>query len=210
MRSQWRTNYHKPRCFGHVSASPFISPQGESPFYISRKRPLTALCSLLSALHLFPSPNNKQTRRRRRSGNNRALWRSSNRSIFDVEGIMTDIIDEIAEDISFQGFEDDCRLLGNLLNDVLQREVGSQFVEKLEKTRVLAQVVFVYFQFLHNFFLTILLVFFFWHFIGFSPLPTVGALYWNLVLCGSCLRNYWFTCNLLLRWVVVSPSILSI
>ncbi|XP_051145691.1 phosphoenolpyruvate carboxylase 4 [Andrographis paniculata] len=52
---------------------------------------------------------------------------------------MTDIIDEIAEEISFQGFEDDCRLLGNLLNDVLHREVGSGFVEKLEKTKVLAQ-----------------------------------------------------------------------
>lgn len=52
---------------------------------------------------------------------------------------MTDTIDEIAEDISFVGFEDDCRLLGNLLNDVLQREVGSEFVEKLERTRVLAQ-----------------------------------------------------------------------
>ncbi|KAL3636128.1 Phosphoenolpyruvate carboxylase 4 [Castilleja foliolosa] len=52
---------------------------------------------------------------------------------------MTDVTDEIAEEISFQGFEDDCRLLGNLLNDVLQREVGPQFMEKLEKTRVLAQ-----------------------------------------------------------------------
>lgn len=53
---------------------------------------------------------------------------------------MTDIIDEIAEEISFQGFEDDCKLLGNLLNDVLHREVGNKFVEKLEKTKVLAQV----------------------------------------------------------------------
>ncbi|CAA0822447.1 Phosphoenolpyruvate carboxylase 4 [Striga hermonthica] len=52
---------------------------------------------------------------------------------------MTDVTDEIAEEISFQGFEDDCRLLGNLLNDVLQREVGPEFMEKLEKTRVLAQ-----------------------------------------------------------------------
>lgn len=52
---------------------------------------------------------------------------------------MTDIIDEIAEEISFQGFEDDCKLLGNLLNDVLHREVGNKFVEKLEKTKVLAQ-----------------------------------------------------------------------
>ncbi|KAK6133801.1 hypothetical protein DH2020_032512 [Rehmannia glutinosa] len=52
---------------------------------------------------------------------------------------MTDVTDEIAEEISFQGFEDDCRLLGNLLNDVLLREVGPQFMEKLERTRVLAQ-----------------------------------------------------------------------
>ncbi|KAK7309983.1 hypothetical protein RJT34_07159 [Clitoria ternatea] len=52
---------------------------------------------------------------------------------------MTDITDDIAEEISFQGFDDDCRLLGNLLNDVLQREVGTSFVDKLEKIRVLAQ-----------------------------------------------------------------------
>ncbi|KAH6762985.1 phosphoenolpyruvate carboxylase 4 [Perilla frutescens var. hirtella] len=52
---------------------------------------------------------------------------------------MTDITDDIAEEISFQGFEDDCRLLGNLLNDVLQRELGPHFMEKLERTRVLAQ-----------------------------------------------------------------------
>ncbi|KAL2233451.1 phosphoenolpyruvate carboxylase 4 [Sesamum indicum] len=52
---------------------------------------------------------------------------------------MTDITDDIAEEISSRGFEDDCRLLGNLLNDVLQREVGPKFMEKLEKTRILAQ-----------------------------------------------------------------------
>ncbi|KAM7484503.1 hypothetical protein LguiA_000512 [Lonicera macranthoides] len=52
---------------------------------------------------------------------------------------MTDITDDIAEEISFQSFEDDCRLLGSLLNDVLQREAGSKFVEKVERTRVLAQ-----------------------------------------------------------------------
>ncbi|EPS69811.1 hypothetical protein M569_04952 [Genlisea aurea] len=52
---------------------------------------------------------------------------------------MADITDDIAEEISLRGFEDDCRLLGNLLNDVLQREVGPGFMEKLEKTRVLAQ-----------------------------------------------------------------------
>lgn len=53
---------------------------------------------------------------------------------------MTDITDDISEEISFQGFEDDCKLLGNLLNGVLQSEVGPQFMEKVEKTRVLAQV----------------------------------------------------------------------
>lgn len=53
---------------------------------------------------------------------------------------MTDITDDIAEEISFQGFEDDCRLLGSLLNDAFQREVGTQFMEKVERTRVLAQV----------------------------------------------------------------------
>ncbi|CAJ2648338.1 phosphoenolpyruvate carboxylase 4-like [Trifolium pratense] len=52
---------------------------------------------------------------------------------------MTDTTDDIAEEISFQSFDDDCRLLGNLLNDVLQREVGIAFVEKLEKIRILAQ-----------------------------------------------------------------------
>ncbi|XP_061339264.1 phosphoenolpyruvate carboxylase 4-like isoform X2 [Gastrolobium bilobum] len=52
---------------------------------------------------------------------------------------MTDTTDDIAEEISFQSYDDDCRLLGNLLNDVLQREVGTIFVEKLEKIRVLAQ-----------------------------------------------------------------------
>ncbi|KAL0446938.1 UNVERIFIED_CONTAM: Phosphoenolpyruvate carboxylase 4 [Sesamum latifolium] len=52
---------------------------------------------------------------------------------------MTDITDDIAEEMSSRGFEDDCRLLGNLLNDVLQREVGPKFMEKLEKTRILAQ-----------------------------------------------------------------------
>ncbi|KAJ0095925.1 hypothetical protein Patl1_16534 [Pistacia atlantica] len=52
---------------------------------------------------------------------------------------MTDTTDDIAEEISFQSFEDDCKLLGNLLNDVLQREVGSGFMEKFERNRVLAQ-----------------------------------------------------------------------
>ncbi|XP_023550392.1 phosphoenolpyruvate carboxylase 4 [Cucurbita pepo subsp. pepo] len=52
---------------------------------------------------------------------------------------MTDTTDDIAEEISFQSFDDDCKLLGNLLHDVLQREVGSLFMEKVERTRVLAQ-----------------------------------------------------------------------
>lgn len=55
---------------------------------------------------------------------------------------MTDTTDEIAAEISFQGFDDDCRLLGNLLNDVLHREVGHEFMEKVERQRVLAQVFF--------------------------------------------------------------------
>ncbi|KAG2377133.1 Phosphoenolpyruvate carboxylase [Vigna angularis] len=52
---------------------------------------------------------------------------------------MTDITDDIAEEISFQGFDDDCNMLGSLLNDILQREAGLIFVDKLEKIRVLAQ-----------------------------------------------------------------------
>ncbi|GAB2297086.1 Phosphoenolpyruvate carboxylase 4 [Dionaea muscipula] len=52
---------------------------------------------------------------------------------------MTDTTDDIAEEISFQSFEDDCRLLGSLLNDVLHREVGPRFMEKVERIRILAQ-----------------------------------------------------------------------
>ncbi|XP_072999647.1 phosphoenolpyruvate carboxylase 4 [Typha latifolia] len=52
---------------------------------------------------------------------------------------MTDTTDDIAEEISFQAFEDDCRLLGSLLIDVLHREVGSQFTENVERKRILAQ-----------------------------------------------------------------------
>lgn len=55
---------------------------------------------------------------------------------------MTDTTDDIAEEISFQSFDDDCKLLGNLLNDVLQREVGTESMEKVERTRILAQVSF--------------------------------------------------------------------
>nr|GMD28537.1 phosphoenolpyruvate carboxylase 4 [Ipomoea batatas] len=52
---------------------------------------------------------------------------------------MTDITDDIAQEISFQNFEDDCRLLQSLLNDVLQRELGPTFMDKVERTRCLAQ-----------------------------------------------------------------------
>ncbi|KAL6011012.1 Phosphoenolpyruvate carboxylase 4 [Asimina triloba] len=52
---------------------------------------------------------------------------------------MTDTTDDIAEEMSFQSFDDDCRLLGNLLNDVLHREVGHHFMEKIERKRILAQ-----------------------------------------------------------------------
>ncbi|KAI3497925.1 hypothetical protein L1887_33552 [Cichorium endivia] len=52
---------------------------------------------------------------------------------------MTDIMDDIAEEISFQSYDDDLRLLFSLLNDVLQREVGSNIMEKVEHTRTLSQ-----------------------------------------------------------------------
>ncbi|VFQ95358.1 unnamed protein product [Cuscuta campestris] len=52
---------------------------------------------------------------------------------------MTDVTDDIAEEISFQSFEDDCRLLQSLLNDVLHRELGPKFMGKVERTRCLAQ-----------------------------------------------------------------------
>ncbi|KAL5723510.1 phosphoenolpyruvate carboxylase [Ranunculus cassubicifolius] len=52
---------------------------------------------------------------------------------------MTDTTDDIAVEISFQSFEDDCRLLVSLLNDVLQREVGTQFIQTIERKRILAQ-----------------------------------------------------------------------
>ena len=52
---------------------------------------------------------------------------------------MTDTTDDIAEEISFQAFDDDCHLLGNLLNDCLQREVGQNFTDRVERVRLLAQ-----------------------------------------------------------------------
>jgi phosphoenolpyruvate carboxylase len=53
---------------------------------------------------------------------------------------MPDTTDDIAEGISFQAFEDDCRLLGSLLHDVLLRELGPRFIHILERNRILAQV----------------------------------------------------------------------
>lgn len=55
-----------------------------------------------------------------------------------------DTIDDIAEEISFQSFEDDCRLLRSLFYDVLFREVGSAFVHELERIRILAEVLFLF------------------------------------------------------------------
>ncbi|KAJ7296741.1 hypothetical protein O6H91_15G022500 [Diphasiastrum complanatum] len=52
---------------------------------------------------------------------------------------MTDTTDDIAEEISFQAFDDDCHLLGNLLIDCLQREVGQEFTHKVARVRLLAQ-----------------------------------------------------------------------
>lgn len=52
---------------------------------------------------------------------------------------MTDTTDDIAEGISFQAFEDDCRLLGSLLHDVLLRELGPRFIHLLERITILAQ-----------------------------------------------------------------------
>lgn len=53
---------------------------------------------------------------------------------------MLDTTDDIAEGISFQAFEDDCRLLATLLHDVLLRELGPRFIHILERNRILAQV----------------------------------------------------------------------
>ncbi|XP_071716426.1 phosphoenolpyruvate carboxylase 4-like [Rutidosis leptorrhynchoides] len=52
---------------------------------------------------------------------------------------MTDITDDIAEEISIQSYDDDLRLLFSLLHDVLQREVGPNIMEKIEHTRTLSQ-----------------------------------------------------------------------
>lgn len=52
---------------------------------------------------------------------------------------MTDITDDIAEEISFQSYDDDLRLLFSLLHDVLQREVGPNIMEKIEHSRTLSQ-----------------------------------------------------------------------
>ncbi|KAF7026717.1 LOW QUALITY PROTEIN: hypothetical protein CFC21_038814, partial [Triticum aestivum] len=52
---------------------------------------------------------------------------------------MPDTTDDVAEGISFQAFEDDCRLLGSLLHEVLLRELGPGFVKLFERIRILAQ-----------------------------------------------------------------------
>ncbi|KAK9114715.1 hypothetical protein Syun_021512 [Stephania yunnanensis] len=51
----------------------------------------------------------------------------------------TDTTDDLAEEISFRTFDEDCRILTNLLKDVIQRELGHQFMQKLERNRTLAQ-----------------------------------------------------------------------
>ncbi|KAI3710247.1 hypothetical protein L2E82_40024 [Cichorium intybus] len=48
-----------------------------------------------------------------------------------------------AEEISFQSYDDDLRLLFSLLNDVLQHEVGSNIMEKFEHTRTLSQDIMI-------------------------------------------------------------------
>ena len=53
---------------------------------------------------------------------------------------MTDTTDDIAVEISFQSYEDDCKMLGNLLLEVLQREAGVQMRDKVDRNRILAQV----------------------------------------------------------------------
>ncbi|KAM0852641.1 hypothetical protein ACQ4PT_051647 [Festuca glaucescens] len=54
---------------------------------------------------------------------------------------MPETTDDIAEGISFQAFEDDCRLLGSLLHDVLLLELGPHFIHLFERIRILAQSV---------------------------------------------------------------------
>lgn len=53
---------------------------------------------------------------------------------------MADTTDEIAEEMSFQPLEDDCKLLGSLLDDCLRHEVGEDFMARIEKVRSLAHV----------------------------------------------------------------------
>ncbi|KAF8007190.1 hypothetical protein BT93_K1247 [Corymbia citriodora subsp. variegata] len=45
---------------------------------------------------------------------------------------MIDTIDDITEEILFQNFNKDCKLLDNLLNNVFQTEVGGKFMEQIE------------------------------------------------------------------------------
>lgn len=58
---------------------------------------------------------------------------------------MTDITDDITEDLSFQALDDDCRLLKSLLDECLKLEVGEEFLAKVERVRTLAQVKHTYF-----------------------------------------------------------------
>lgn len=99
---------------------------------------------------------------------------------------MTDTTDDIAEEISFQSFEDDCKLLGSLFNDVLQREVGTDFMEKIERTRILAQVFCFYFWLLSLSVFKAPLWFFFWSSVREAVLffsDPSGELEWILTQC---------------------------
>ncbi|KAL0372568.1 UNVERIFIED_CONTAM: Phosphoenolpyruvate carboxylase 4 [Sesamum calycinum] len=66
---------------------------------------------------------------------------------------MTDITDDIAEEISSRGFEDDCRLLGNLLNDVLHREVPPNLWKSSKKPE--SSLRFLLFPCFSTYFLTL-------------------------------------------------------
>lgn len=69
-------------------------------------------------------------------------------------------MDDIVEEISFQSYDDDLRLLFSLLNDVLQRELGPNIMEKIEHTRTLSQVYVPYMFYLLS--IVIRAIFFTW------------------------------------------------
>lgn len=54
---------------------------------------------------------------------------------------MTDSTDDIVniDEYSLAPLEDDCKLLGSLLDDCLKEEVGDELFKKLERVRALAQ-----------------------------------------------------------------------